>query len=59
MVSVPLAEPEAAIRVVLEAEGVQYYLLRKGEPFLADPHENRIDRAVYLLLAELAAGNSK
>jgi hypothetical protein len=54
MVNVPLAEPEAAIRVVLEAEGVQYYLLRKGEPFRADPNENRIDRAVYLLLAELA-----
>jgi hypothetical protein len=54
-VRVPLAQPAGAIRVVLEEKEVLYYLLRNGEPLLADPHDSRIDRAVYLLLAELAA----
>jgi proteasome lid subunit RPN8/RPN11 len=56
-VMVPLAEPGHAIRVMLENGDVQYYWLRDGEVVLADPHEARIDRAVYLLLAELAAGS--
>ncbi len=52
---VPVAEPGNSIRVLLEDRDVQYYLLRNGEPLLADPRETRVDRAVYLLLAELAA----
>lgn len=55
-VQIPLAVPGNAIRVLLEEKGAQYFLLRNGEPFLADPGEARVDRAVYLLLAELAAG---
>jgi hypothetical protein len=54
-VSIPLAEADAAIRVILEEKQVQYYMLRHGELLRADPHEERVDRAVYLLLAELAA----
>ncbi len=54
-VTISLADPDAAIRVVLEEKQVQYYLLRHGELLRADPHEERVDRAVYLLLAELAA----
>jgi hypothetical protein len=54
-VRVPLAEPGDAIRVLLEDKEVHYYLLRKGEPLQAIPHDPRIDRAIYLLLAELAA----
>jgi proteasome lid subunit RPN8/RPN11 len=54
-VSVPLAEPGQALRVVLRGKQVQYYWLRKGEPLLVDLAEARVDRAVYLLLAELAA----
>jgi hypothetical protein len=54
-VEVPLAEPGSTIRVLLEDQEVRYYLVHDGEPLLADPHEARIDRAVYLLLAELAA----
>jgi hypothetical protein len=51
----PLATPGTALRVLLEGKQVQYYLLRDGELFVADPRESRIDRGVYLLLAELAA----
>src|SRR5581483_6242932 len=54
-VNIPVVEPDAAIRVVLEEKQVKYYLLRHGEMLQADPHEERVDRAVYLLLAELAA----
>jgi hypothetical protein len=54
-VNIPLTEPGEAIRVLLEGKEVQYYLLRGGEPIVADPHEDRVDRGVYLLLAELAA----
>ena len=58
-VQVPLAEAGHAIRVVLEEDATWYYWLRDGEPVAADPQEARIDRAVYLLLAELAAGHSQ
>lgn len=54
-VSVPLAEPGNVIRIVLEDAETEYYLLRQGVPYRADPKEDRIDRAIYLLLAELAA----
>lgn len=55
IVNVPLNEPGQSIRVFLEGEDVSYYLLRGGELFAVDPHETRVDRGVYLLLAELAA----
>jgi hypothetical protein len=54
-VTVPLAEPDHALRVLLRGNQVQYYWLRTGEPLLVDLKEARVDRAVYLLLAELAA----
>src|SRR5207244_4914012 len=56
-VTVPLAEVGHALRVLLHGKEVQYFWLRDGEPVLVDPKEARIDRAVYLLLAELAAQN--
>lgn len=55
MVTVPLAEPESAIRILLEGDQVRYILLRNGEALLANMEEPRIDHAVYLLLAELAS----
>ena len=54
-VTVPLAEKGQALRVLLRGKQVQYYWLRNGEPLLVDLEEARVDRAVYLLLAELAA----
>lgn len=52
---IPLAEPDQALRVLLTRDEVRYYLLRDGATFAADPGEDRVDRGVYLLLAELAA----
>jgi hypothetical protein len=52
--SLPLAGPGQAIRLLLEGEEVSYFVLRGGEAFATDPQESRIDRGVYLLLAELA-----
>ena len=49
-----LAEPGAELQVQMEGEVVRYVLLRDGEAMLADLIEPRVDRGVYLLLAELA-----
>jgi hypothetical protein len=54
-VSIPLAEPYDSVRVLLDGKDVRYYLIREGDVLAVDPHEDRIDRGVYLLLAELAA----
>jgi hypothetical protein len=54
-VTIPLAEPHSALRVLLEGKEVTYVLVRGQELLIADSHETRIDRGVYALLAELAA----
>ena len=54
-VNVPLADEGTALRILLQGEKVRYFL-RRGDDLLAtDCDEERIDRGVYLLLAELAA----
>jgi proteasome lid subunit RPN8/RPN11 len=50
----PLAEPGNAVRVVLEGSDVRYYWVRNGDVLAPDSNEPRVDRGVYLLLAELA-----
>jgi proteasome lid subunit RPN8/RPN11 len=57
-VKVPLAKSAHALQILLEGKEVRYYWLRDGEPLEVDPKEARIDRAVYLLLAELASQES-
>ena len=52
-VNLTLADPGTSLRLVLESKEVRYYLVRGDELLLVDPHENQIDRGVYLLLAEL------
>lgn len=55
-VSVPLAEPGHAIRVLVEEKSVRFFYAAGGEVFQADlPAGAEPDRGVYLLLAELAA----
>ena len=54
-VTIPLAEPGDAIRVLIEGKEVCYILVRGGEYLTAEAREDRIDHAVYLLLAEIAA----
>jgi hypothetical protein len=52
--NIPLAEPGSSLRVILEGKTVRYFLTRDGDVFLVDSDEPRVDRGVYLLLAELA-----
>ncbi len=54
-VAVPLAESGAAVRARVTEKGVRYYLARDGRLLQADCTDDRVDRGVYLLLAELAA----
>jgi hypothetical protein len=54
IVTVPLSEPNHALRVALTDKDVRYYLRRGDEILEADCPDERVDRGVYLLLAELA-----
>ena len=53
-VQVPLAEPGAAVRARVTEKEVRYYLVRDGRLFEADCRDDRVDRGIYLMLAELA-----
>jgi proteasome lid subunit RPN8/RPN11 len=53
-VDVPVAEPGTGIRVLLKPKEARYFLVRNGELLAVDCLEDRVDRGVYLLLAELA-----
>jgi hypothetical protein len=53
-VTIQLAEPHRALRILLEKKEVRYYLVRGDDLLAVDPHESQVDRGVYLLLAELA-----
>lgn len=53
--SIPLAEPGHFLRVLLDGEDIAYFLVRGDSVLTADPKECRVDRGVYLMLAELAA----
>jgi proteasome lid subunit RPN8/RPN11 len=55
LLTLPLAEPGDAVQVLVRAKEVRYYLVRGGELLEVHHHEDRVDRGVYLLLAELAA----
>jgi len=52
---VPLAGPYQGLRVLLQEKQVRYFLVRNEELLEADCGEDRVDRGVYLLLADLAA----
>jgi len=54
-VNVPVAGTAAVIRVLLRPKEARYFLVRNGEMLAVDCLEDRVDRGVYLLLAELAA----
>jgi proteasome lid subunit RPN8/RPN11 len=54
-VTIPLAEPGDAIRVLLRPKDARYYVLRGGEVFAVDCPAESVAQGVYLLLAELAA----
>jgi hypothetical protein len=54
-VYVPLDEPEDSLRVVLQNDAVDYYVVRKGQWLASEHREPLVDRGVYLMLAALAA----
>src|SRR5262249_26338954 len=54
-VQVALAEPGAAVRARVTEKEVRYYLVRDGRLYEAACGDDRVDRGIYLLLAELAA----
>lgn len=54
LVTVRLADADSGLRVILDKSGVQYYLVRQDHLIEVAPHEEDVERAVYLILAELA-----
>jgi proteasome lid subunit RPN8/RPN11 len=52
---VPLPEKGGAVRLLVRTKEVRYYVERAGDLLEVDPGEESVDRAVFLLLAELAA----
>ena len=53
-VRIKLAESEQALRIVLEGKEAAFYLQREDKIFAVDTPASALDRAVYLVLAELA-----
>jgi hypothetical protein len=53
-VTFPLAAPGEQLRLMLDKKGVSYFLLRGDQLLSVDPEQERLDRGVYLLLAQLA-----
>lgn len=53
VLSMPLAEPECSLKVLLDGHQTQYVVEQRGALSTVDPGESRIDKAVYLILAEL------
>jgi proteasome lid subunit RPN8/RPN11 len=54
-VQLPLADKDNFLHIVLEREEVRYLVHQHGVLSAVDPEEDHVDRAVYLILAELAA----
>ena len=54
MLTLPLAAGGEAVRVMVWRKEVRYHVLRGGEWAVADVNDDRVDRGVYQLLAELA-----
>ena len=53
-INLSLAEEKNRLRLLLKAGEVRYYLLKADDVIEVDPKELRVDRGVYLILAELA-----
>lgn len=52
--NVKLAEPGDSLRVLLERERIQYIVNREGDLCAVEPQASGLERALYLILAELA-----
>ena len=58
-VKLPLADKDSFLRIVLEREETRYFVQHEGMLSAVDPEEENVERAVYLILAELANANIK
>jgi proteasome lid subunit RPN8/RPN11 len=58
-VRIPLAEPGDALELELVGEHAAFFVVRGNSTHAVDPKEPLIDRALYLILAELAAQAAK
>jgi proteasome lid subunit RPN8/RPN11 len=54
LAQIPLATPGANLQLILGEAGPRYHVVRDGEMTEVTTEETRVDRGVYLLLAELA-----
>jgi hypothetical protein len=52
--NLPLAEKGTSIRLMMEKSEVHYFVQQHGALSAVDPDEEAVDRAVYLIFAELA-----
>jgi hypothetical protein len=57
-VKIALAEPQNGLRVLLKGSSARYYWERGGALSAVDPREPNLERAVFLILAELAKEQS-
>jgi len=55
--TIPLAERGALVQLLIRPKEVRFFVVRDGDVFAIDAPADRIDQAVYLLLAEMAAGS--
>ena len=53
-VHIGLPEKKQCLRLLLSDAAARYYWERDGELLAIDPHEPQVDRAVFMILAELA-----
>jgi hypothetical protein len=51
---IPLCPAGSEVKIILHEKEEQYHVVRNGRTFVAKPEDDRVDRALYLLLAELA-----
>ena len=53
-VTIPLAERKQQLHLLLSSSEARYYLMMDKEAIAIDRFESQVDRAVYLVLADLA-----
>ena len=51
---ISLARPGSEVKIILMEKEEQYQVVQEGRSYAVNPEDGRVDRAVYLLLAELA-----
>jgi hypothetical protein len=54
-----VAQSETVVHLLFQPGAVRYFIERQGERTAVDPGDGPVDRAVYLLLAELAQSRNR